>query len=160
MAKKLIDHLDKTDFKILKYLQEDGRASNLDLAHRVGLSATPTLERVKKMEKAKIITSYHAEVNPEILGLGIQTFMMISLSQTRGDAIKKFFDQINEIEEIVEVYHVTGAYDYMFKIMVKDIAAYEHLAMSRIRNIKEIAHMTTHVILSTVKKSRVVPLEY
>jgi len=158
MAK--IEKLDKTDLKILKQLQEDGRISNLDLAQKVGLSATPTFERVKKLEKAKIIKSYHAELDVESLGLGIQTFMLVSLAQTRGNSVPNFIKQILEIPEIIECYHVTGSSDYILKIMVQDIAAYESLAMDKIRNISEIANVTTMVILSTIKKLKVVPLEY
>jgi Lrp/AsnC family leucine-responsive transcriptional regulator len=157
---KKIEKLDKTDFKILKELQIDGRISNLDLAQKVGLSATPTFERVKKLEKAKIIKSYHAELNVESLGLGIQTFMLVSLAQTRGNSVPNFIKQIEEIPEIIECYHVTGSSDYVLKIMVTDIAAYESLAMDKIRNISEIANVTTMVILSTIKKMKVVPLQY
>lgn len=155
-----IKELDKTDLKILKHLQEDGCLSNLDLANKVGLSATPTFERVKKLEKAKIIKSYHAEIDAVALGIGIQTFMMVSLSQTQGNSIQNFIKQINSIPEIVECHHVTGSCDYILKIMVEDIAAYEHLAMDRISNIREISNMTTMVITSTVKDSKVVPLNY
>lgn len=157
---KKIEKLDKTDLKILKELQIDGRISNLDLAQKVGLSATPTFERVKKLEKAKIIKSYHAELNVESLGLGIQTFMLVSLAQTRGNSVPNFIKQIDEIPEIIECYHVTGSSDYVLKIMVTDIAAYENLAMDKIRNISEIANVTTMVILSTIKKMKVVPLSY
>ncbi len=158
MAK--IEKLDKTDLKILKQLQEDGRISNLDLAQKVGLSATPTFERVKKLEKAKIIKSYHAELDVESLGLGIQTFMLVSLAQTRGNAVPNFIKQILDIPEIIECYHVTGSSDYILKIMVQDIAAYEALAMDKIRNISEIGNVTTMVILSTIKKLKVIPLSY
>ena len=157
---KKTEKLDKTDFKILKELQIDGRISNLDLAQKVGLSATHTFERVKKLEKAKIIKSYHAELNVESLGLGIQTFMLVSLAQTRGNSVPNFIKQIDEIPEIIECYHVTGSSDYVLKIMVTDIAAYESLAMDKIRNISEIANVTTMVILSTIKKAKVVPLVY
>lgn len=157
---KKIEKLDKTDLKILKQLQEDGRMSNLDLANKVGLSATPTFERVKKLEKAKIIKSYHAELDVESLGLGIQTFMLVSLAQIRGNSVPSFIKQILEIPEIIECYHCTGSSDYVLKVMVEDIAAYEHFAMEKIRNIAEISNVTTMVILSTIKKSKVIPLDY
>jgi Lrp/AsnC family transcriptional regulator, leucine-responsive regulatory protein len=155
-----IRDLDKIDLKILKHLQEDGCLSNLDLANKIGLSATPTFERVKKLEKAKVIKGYHAEIDVVSLGIGIQTYMMVCLSQTKGNTIANFIKQINAIPEIIECHHVTGSYDYILKIMVEDIASYEHLAMDRIRNIKEISTMTTMVITSTVKDSKVVPLNY
>jgi Lrp/AsnC family transcriptional regulator, leucine-responsive regulatory protein len=85
---------------------------------------------------------------------------MISLSQTMGDAIPNFIRQINAIPEIVECHHVTGSSDYILKIIVEDIAAYESLAMGTIRNIKEISAMSTMVILSTIKDSKLGPVNY
>lgn len=154
----IFDKIDEIDIKILKVLQEDSSVSNLELSGKVGLSPTPTFERVKKLEKAKVIRSYRADIDPALLGLGIQTFMLVSLSNSKGNAVKSFISQVNEIEEIIECYHITGSADYMFKILVKDIAAYEYLAMEKIRNIKEISHMKTMVILSTIKKSNQLPL--
>jgi Lrp/AsnC family transcriptional regulator, leucine-responsive regulatory protein len=156
----LIDKLDTTDLRILKILQEDGCISNLDLSTQVGLSPTPTFERVKKMEKLHIIKGYHADVDSHLLGLGIETFMLVSLAQSKGGTVSSFIKQVNEIDEIVECYRVTGSFDYMFKIIVKDITAYETLAMEKIRKIKEIGQIQTLVILSTIKKSKVVPLPY
>src|SRR3712207_4835688 len=100
----LIDKLDQTDLKILKILQEDGCISNLDLSNRIGLSPTPTFERVKKMEKLKVIKGYNAEVDTNLLGLGIETFMLVSLAQWKGVSVDNFIRQIEEIEEIVECY--------------------------------------------------------
>ena len=94
------------------------------------------------------------------LGMGIQTFMLVSLTQTQGNAVPNFIKEINSIPEIIECHHVTGSSDYVLKIMVEDIAAYERLAMGTIRNIKEISNMTTMVILSTIKNSKVAPLNY
>lgn len=156
----LIDKLDNTDLKILKILQQDGCISNLDLSGRVGLSPTPTFERVKKLEKMNVIKGYHAEVDTNLLGLGIETFMLVSLAHSKGNSIANFVSQVNEIEEITECYRITGASDYLFKIQVKDIAAYEHLVMEKIRKIKEIGQVETLVILSTIKKSKVAPLPY
>lgn len=154
------EKLDKTDLKILKELQEDSSISNIDLAHKVGLSATPTFERVKKLESSKIIKSYHAEVDAENLGLGIQSFMLVSMAKTNGNSVSNFDKQIREIPEIIECYRVTGSSDYILKAMVPNIAAYERLAMDKIRNIKEVSNVTTMMILSTIKRSKVVPLDY
>ena len=156
----LIDKLDKTDLKILKTLQEDGCISNLDLSNKIGLSPTPTFERVKKMEKLKIIKGYHAELDTNLLGLGIETFMLVSLAQWKGVSVDNFVKQIDDIDEVVECYRITGSYDYLLKIIVKDIAAYEVLAMEKIRKIKEIGQIQSMVILSAIKKSKVVPLPY
>jgi len=153
-------HLDKIDFKILKILQENGRITNLQLSSEVGLSPAPTLERVKKLEQFNLIHSYHAAVNEEALGLGIKAFIQVSLTRQITNAIENFKKQIGEIEEVMECYQVTGDADYMLKTMVKDIPAFERLIGLKLGKIEEIGQMKTMVILSKVKDSKVVPLEY
>ena len=153
-------NLDKTDLKILKILQEDGRITNLQLSNEIGLSPAPTLERVKKLEKTGIIKSYHADLDKESLGLGVHTFMQITLLRHKNNAITNFVDQINKIDEVVECHHVTGGSDYLLRIMAKSMSAYERLVMDKLSKIEEIGQMQTLVILSTVKKSNVIPLEY
>lgn len=152
--------LDKTDFKILKILQENGRITNLQLSSEVGLSPAPTLERVKKLENAGLIKSYHAQLNPESLGIGIKALVSVSLSKQTDEAIAEFKSKLNQIPEIVECYQITGAFDYIFKIMVKDIAAFERVIAEKLSKIEQIRQMQTSVILSTTKESKVIPLEY
>ena len=88
--------LDKTDFKILRILQEDGRITNLQLSAEIGLSPAPTLERVRKLERKGFIKSYHAHVDFENLGLGVQTYMLVTLSRHTDNAIANFIEQINK----------------------------------------------------------------
>ena len=152
--------IDKIDLKILEILQEDGRITNLQLSSMVGLSPAPTLERVKKLEKAGIINSYHAQLNRESLGLSVHTFMQVTLSRHKNNAINNFIEKINEIEEVLECHHITGGADYLLKIYTKDMMAYERLVMDKLSVIEEIAQMQTQVVLSTVKKSNIVPLNY
>lgn len=146
--------LDVIDLKILKILQEDGRISNLDLSNKVGLSPAPTLERVKKLERAGVIKGYHAVLDNHKLGLGTETFMQISLAFNQQNAIDNFMQGIEKIDEVVECYQVTGASDFILRILVKDINAYEVLVREKLSKIKEITNMQTMVIMSTIKKSR------
>jgi len=156
----MIDDLDKTDLKILQILQTDGRITNLQLSSNVGLSPAPTLERVKKLERAGIITSYHAELDAKSMGIGIQAFMMVSLAINKNNAINKFETKIAEISEIVDCYHLTGAADYLLKIMVTDINAYDILIREKLSMIEEITSMQSLIVLSQVKKSNCLPLSY
>jgi Lrp/AsnC family leucine-responsive transcriptional regulator len=153
-------HLDSTDLQIIHILQENGKTTNIQLSGAIGLSPAPTLERVKKLEKSGIIKNYHAELDQDALGLHIQTFMQITLSRHKNNAISNFITQINSIENITECYHITGSSDYLVKIVVKDMPAYERLIMNKLSKIEEIAQMQTQVILSTVKKSNTLPLDY
>lgn len=152
--------LDKTDLQILKILQQNGRITNLQLSNEIGLSPAPTLERVRKLENSGYILSYHALVDEEKLGLGIKTFIQVSLDFHQNNTIQTFLDQIQEIKEITECHHVTGQCDFLLKVYVKDIKAYEQLIMQKISRITVVKTFQTMIIMSTNKKEPTVPLEY
>ncbi len=152
--------LDKIDFRILKILQENGRITNLQLSHEVGLSPAPTLERVRKLEHAKFIKSYHALVDEELLGLGIKTFIQIQLDFHKNNTIQVFLEEIAAIKEITECHHVTGQCDFLLKVYVKDIKSYERVIMDKISKISVVKTFQTMMIMSTNKKEPAVPLEY
>ena len=152
--------LDKLDLSILKRLQVNGKITNLQLSKDIGLSPAPTLERVKKLETNKFIQSYHALVDEAKLELGISAFMQISLIRQKDNAITNFIHKINEIEEVLECYNVTGQADYLLKIMVKDIAAFDVLVKEKLSNIQEIRNMHSMIVISKDKNSKVLPYKY
>lgn len=153
--------LDATDKKILRILQERGKITNIQLSQEIGLSPAPTLERVKKLEKDNhIIQSYHAEVNAAALGLGFSALIHVSLTRQVTNAIENFIKQVHEIDEIVECYQLTGNFDYQLKIMVRDIPAFENLIANKLSQIEEIGQMQTMVVLSQIKDSKILPLDY
>ncbi|WP_374163487.1 Lrp/AsnC family transcriptional regulator [Arcticibacter sp. MXS-1] len=151
---------DKIDLQILKTLQQNGRITNLQLSGEIGLSPAPTLERVRKLENLGVIKSYHATVDEEELGLGIKTFIQIQLDFHQNNTIQTFVDEVKKIREITECHHVTGGCDFVLKIYVKDIKAYEKLIMEKISKIRVVKTFQTMMILSTSKKEPVLPLEY
>lgn len=108
--------LDRIDYNILKILQEKGRITNAQLANDVGLSPAPTLERVRKLETSGLIESYHALVNPELLGLSITVFIEVKLNYHSHFKIEQFIDSIKSLPEIVETYHITGDGDFLLKM--------------------------------------------
>jgi Lrp/AsnC family leucine-responsive transcriptional regulator len=152
--------IDKTDLHILKVLQLNGRITNLELSHTIGLSPAPTLERVKKLEKKGIIKSYHARVDETKLGIGIKALMLITLPRHTEGIVDKFKKQIAEIAEITDCYKVTGNADYILHVMVPDIHAFEDLVARKIATIEEISQMQTMVILSKAKESNIIPFDY
>ena len=152
--------LDELDLSILKRLQENGKITNLQLSKDIGLSPAPTLERVKKLEKNDFIKSYHALVEESKLDLGISAFMQISLIRQRDNAINNFIDQIKEIDEVMECYNVTGQADYLLKIIVKDITAFDTLVKEKLTPIPEIRNMHSMVVISKDKYSTVLPYKY
>ena len=154
------DKLDSTDLKILKKLQENGKITNLQLSEDIGLSPAPTLERVRKLEAAKVITGYHATVDESTLGIGIKAFIQVSLGRQAANFINDFKEKIDAIQEITECYQVTGNCDFLLKIEVADIPAFEDLITNKLSTVEEIGNMQTLVILSQPKHSRVVPATY
>ncbi len=154
------DKLDKIDLKILKILQENSKITNLDLSKKIGLSPAPTLERVKKLEQTGIVESYHAQVNPQAIGLSVKTFVLVSLAWQKENALNHFMEKIKSIDEITECYIITGEADFLIKIICKDIPTYEQLLFKTLSQIEEIERLKTLMTLSTIKNSKLLPFNY
>ena len=152
--------LDKIDLKILRILQNNSKITNLELSRRVKLSPAPTLERVKKLENAQVIQSYHAKVNPEKIGLDVKTFVLVSLAWNRENALDNFVDKVKDIEEIVECYLITGEADVLMKLICRDIASYEQILFKTLSKIPEIERLKTLMTLSSFKNSKLLPYDY
>jgi Lrp/AsnC family leucine-responsive transcriptional regulator len=153
-------NLDKTDLRILRILQENAKITNLQLSTEIGLSPAPTLERVKKLENAKLIRGYYAQLDAEALGIGISAIIQITLTRQVENAISNFKKEISRIPEIMECYQVTGNADYVLIVMMKDIRAFESLISQKLSKMEEIGQMQTMVVLSKLKDSKVLPVEY
>ena len=150
--------LDAIDRKILELLQANSNITNAQLAQEVGLSPAPTLERVKKLETQGVIKSYHAVVDMASVGLGVCTFVTVSLKGHNKDNIAKFIKAISDIPEVVECHHVTGQADFILKVVAPDIPAYQNLMLEKVTNIEVVDNMQSTVILSTFKDTHVLPL--
>ena len=149
---------DKIDRSILEILQSNAKITNAQLSKDIGLSPAPTLERVKKLEQSGIIKSYHAKLDPEKIGLGVSTFVLVSLIGHNKGNIDAFMKEINEIQEVIECHHITGTGDFILKIMAKDIASYQKLMLEKVSDIKVVDSLQSLVILSTFKDSKVLPI--
>ena len=154
------NRLDKIDLKILKYLQENSKITNLDLSKKIGLSPAPTLERVKKLEQTEVIQSYHAHVNPQSIGLMVKTFVLVDLAWKKDQALENFIKKIKVIDEITECYIITGEADFLIQVVCKDIPTYEQLLFKTLSQIEEIERLKTLMTLSTVKDAKILPFNY
>jgi DNA-binding Lrp family transcriptional regulator len=150
--------LDTIDRKILEILQSRAKITNARLSEEIGLSPAPTLERVKKLEQLGIITSYHAKLDPDKIGLGVSTFVLATLIGHNKTNIENFIAEIQKIPEVVECHHITGAGDFILKIISKDISSYQKLMLEKVSEIKEVDNMQSMVVLSTFKDSKVLPV--
>ena len=116
--------LDRTDRKILDILQRQGRISMTDLAEQIGLSTSPCSERVRRMERDRVITGYHARIDPQAIGKTLLVFVEITLSSKSGDVFDKVRQELLHVPEVVECHRVTGDDCYVMTAYVRDV---EHL---------------------------------
>ena len=114
-------NLDKIDYRILHYLQNDGRMSNAELADAVGLSPSPCLQRVKKLVERGVIERYVAIVNPKAVGLPINVVVNVSLKNQDQKSLEIFNKRIAKCREVMECYLMTGGADYLLRVLVPDL---------------------------------------
>lgn len=150
--------LDKIDRKILAILQKSAKITNAQLSKEIGLSPAPTLERVKKLEQTGVIKSYHAKLDTERIGLGVTTFVLVTLKGHNKENIEHFLEEINRVDEVIECHHITGSGDFILKIIAKDIASYQQLMLEKVSDIGIVDNLSSMVVLSTFKDSKVMPL--
>jgi len=150
--------LDKIDRKILEILQSNAKITNAQLSKDIGLSPAPTLERVKKLETSGIIKSYHAKLDTDRIGLGVHTFVQVSLKGHNKKNIDLFLNEINEIPEVIECHHITGSGDFILKIISRDIQSYQKLMLEKVSEIEVVDGLQSMIILSTFKDSKVMPV--
>ena len=145
--------LDRVDRKILRTLQEDGRISNTELAERVGLSATPCSERVKRLEREGIITGYHARLSPQALGQSLLVFVQVSLERTTPEVFERFRAAVQSRAEILECHMVAGGFDYLLKVRVQDMRHYRRLVASGIWSLPGVRETHTYAVMEEVKET-------
>ena len=150
--------LDKIDRKILDILQSNAKITNAQLSKDIGLSPAPTLERVKKLETSGIIKSYHAKLDTDKVGLGVHTFVQVSLKGHNKRNIDSFINEINSIPEVIECHHITGSGDFILKIISSDIQSYQKLMLEKVSEIEVVDGLQSMIILSTFKDSKVMPV--
>lgn len=150
--------LDPIDRKILEILQSNAKITNAQLSKDIGLSPAPTLERVKKLETSGIIKSYHATLDNASIGLGVSTFVLVSLKGHNKENINVFLKEIETVQEVIECHHITGSGDFMLKVITSDIGAYQQLMLEKVSEIRVVDNLQSMVILSTFKDSKVLPV--
>ena len=150
--------LDSIDLKILRELQEDARISNVELADRVGLSPAPCLRRVRALEEAGVVRRYVALLDPESVELGVTVFVQISLDLQVEGRLEIFEKTILRRAEVVDCYLMTGDSDYLLRIVVRDVAAYEQFLKESLTRIEGVASIKSSFALRPVKNSTALPL--
>ncbi|MEP0357202.1 MAG: leucine-responsive transcriptional regulator Lrp [Paraglaciecola sp.] len=153
MLIKTPKHLDRIDRNILIELQQNGRITNSELATKVGLSASPCLERVKRLEGEGYITGYQARVDPVKLGAAMLVFVEITLVKTSVDIFEEFSTAVKEHEDIQECHLVSGNFDYLLKARVADMSSYRKLLGDTLLRLPGVSESRTYVVMEEVKES-------
>lgn len=150
--------LDITDKKILELLQKNGRMTVKEMSERLNLSTTPIFERIKKLEKKGIIDHYTAVLNPEKLGRKFIAFAHVSLKDHSKDRVEEFVQKITALNEVMECHYVTGAFDFIIKIMVKDMDDYKEFVMEKLFDIPNIGKIESFMSLEASKNTSFIRL--
>ena len=150
--------LDRIDKNILVELQKNGRISNVELSKRVGLSPTPCLERVKRLEKQGVIEGYKAVVNAEEVGASLLVFVEITLEKTAQDVFSEFSKSVSSFDEILECHLVSGSFDYLLKTRVKNMASYRKLLGDTLLRLPSVSASRTYVVMEEVKSNSAIPI--
>lgn len=144
-----IPKLDRIDLKILAKLQQSGRITNVELADAVGLSPSPCLTRVKRLEQAGYITGYGAHINLNKLGEFLTVFTEITLSEHRRGDFSRFESRIIKLDEIVECHLVSGGYDYLLKFVARGVAHYQTIIEGMLESDYGIEKYFSYVVIKS-----------
>ncbi len=151
--------LDRYDRHILTLLQEDGRLSSLELADRIGLSASACLRRVRALEESGLIAGYRAVLDAQKLGLNLYALLHISMDRHTPERFARFEEEVSTIPQVLECLLITGqAADYQLKVIVADMDAYQDLLLNKITRIEGVTGVHTSFVLRRVVDRSALPL--
>ncbi len=151
--------LDEIDRKIIAALQVDGRMTAQQLADKVGLSASPCARRVRLMEDMGVITGYAAVIDPDLVDLPISVFASIKLERQRENELERFNAAIARWPEVVDCYLMTGQRDYLLRVVVRDLHAYERFLKEKLTRLDGVASIESSFALVQIKRSNLLPVE-
>lgn len=141
-------HLDRIDYDILRELRKHARLPNKTLAERVGVAPSTALERVRRLRETGAIVGYHAEINPDALGIGLQAMISVRLDRHSRTDLDAFHTWLLTLREVMAFYHVAGRNDYLVHVAVRDSNHLRDFAMDAFTTRPEVAHIETSLIFS------------
>ncbi len=145
--------LDRIDRRILRELQANGRIPFVELAPRVGLTTSPCLERVRRLERDGLIRGYSAVLAPAPLGAGLLVFVELSLTYTQPDIFEEFKRAVGKLPQVLECHLVSGEFDYLIKVRIPDMAAYRELLGELLRRLPGVRNSRTLVVMEELKET-------
>ena len=150
--------LDQKDLQILKHLQQDSKMTNKEISNKLKLSVTAVFERIKRLEREGVISKYVALVSPDKVEKNFMVFCQIKLIQHSRSYLTKFESEVAKLTEVLECYHVSGEYDYILKVIVKDMEAYREFMVTKLTSLDHIGSTQSTFIISPVKSTTAINL--
>ena len=151
--------MDAIDRKILSILQKDATLPISEIAEKVGLSSTPCWRRIQKLEADGIITKRVALLDPMMMNVGVSVFIAIRTNRHSAEWLKQFHDAVRDIPEVMEFYRLSGETDYLLRVVVPDIAAYDSVYQRLIQSV-ELADVTSMFAMEDIKRTTELPVTY
>lgn len=149
--------MDGIDTEILTLIQDDGRMTNAEIARRVGMAPSATLDRIRKLETQGVIQGYQALIDPQALGLAVTAFVFVVADETSADWTVA--ETLAEITEVQEVHYIAGDDGYLVKVRAADTEALAHLVRDQISAIEGVTSTRTSIVMTTIKETSVLPLD-
>jgi Lrp/AsnC family leucine-responsive transcriptional regulator len=152
------DQLDATDKKIIQLLQQDGKMKIKEIAAVLKMTNTPVFDRIKKLEREGYIKSYTAKVDLQKLGYSLVAYCSVTLEKHHKDFLLQFEKDIKEIPEIIECYHIAGLFDYLLKIVTRDMVDYQYFITHKLADLKNIGKVQSSFVMTELKHEMILPI--
>lgn len=153
-------NLDSIDKNLLHYLQQDCKQTNKELSSKLNLSVTAVYERIKKLEREGVIERNVSILNKDKVGLGFVVFCQIKLAQHSRVYLTKFEAEVKELEEVIECFHISGEYDYLLKVIVKDMVHFRSFMVNKLTTLQHIGSTQSSFTINEVKNTTAVNLKW
>jgi Lrp/AsnC family leucine-responsive transcriptional regulator len=154
-----IQTLDAIDARILAALQSRGRLTNLELAERVGLSPSPCLRRVRRLEDAGLIEGYSARLNRQKVGLGLTAFITVNMERNRESDATKFREAVMQMPEVISCYLTSGNHDFLLQVVVPDLVEYRRFALEKLPKVPGVQNIHSSFAIDVVKENVPLPVK-
>ena len=149
---------DEIDKKLLEFLQQDSKQTNKELSNKLNLSVTAVYERIKKLEREGVISKYVALIKKEKVEKAFVAFCHIKLVKHSQDYVMKFEKEVTNLNEVLECYHISGDYDYLLKVLVKDMQAFREFMVKKLTTINHIGSTHSMFVINEVKQTTVIKI--
>ena len=156
----MADLLDRYDRILLKTLQENGRASNVELSEKANLSPPQCYRRVRRLEADGIIRGYAAQVAPAAIGLGVVAFVSLTLDREQFKQVRQLEQAIRQFPEILECYTISGDFDYLLKVVATDLKSFSNFLTDRLMQVPGVSGVRSMVCLEEIKQPGALPLDH